>query len=100
MIDLLPQCARCEQFRYEVDGKVLLIQPGVIECHDVLVLELLEDPDLGKQALPFCWRVRKIIDFDLIPSDLDALSLIKGFEHSLECSAAKHNIILQAMDLR
>lgn len=94
LLDLLSQCARCEQLGYEVDREVLLIQPGVVERHDVLVLQLLEDPDLGKQTLTFCWGVCKVIHFDLIPCNLDALSLIKGLENSFERSSSKHNIIL------
>lgn len=94
----LPQSARGEQLRDEVDGEVFLVQPAVVEGHDVLVLQLLQHPDLCKQPLPLCWRIGQVIHFDLVPGHLDALSLIKGLEHGLECAPPQHSIILQCID--
>jgi hypothetical protein len=39
--DSLPQCARREELRDEIDRHGLAVQPGVVEGHDVLVLQLL-----------------------------------------------------------
>lgn len=41
--------------------------------HDVLVLQLLEHPDLRKQALALSRRGHQVVDLDLVPRNLDAL---------------------------
>ena len=53
---VLAQRAAGEQLRDEVDGLGAVVEPGVVERHDVAVFELFEDPDFGKKAVPLLAR--------------------------------------------
>ena len=68
--DVLSQCARSEELGDEVDCVALLLKPGVVEGHDVLVLQLFQHPDLGEQPIPVLLGGHQLIHPYLIPRHL------------------------------
>ncbi len=93
--DSLPQGSRGEELCDEIDCVGLLVQPGVVECHDILVLQLFKDPNLCKQAVTVLLGGYEVVDTDLVPSYLHSLFLVKTLVHRLEGTSAKHMVRLQ-----
>ncbi len=91
---VLPQRPRREELGDEVHGEVLLVEPAVEEAHDVLVLQLLQHADLGKEPLALPRRHHQVVDLDLVPRDLDAVGLVKGLVDGLERAAAQDGGVL------
>jgi len=96
LLPVLPERPRREQLRDEVDRRVRVVEPAVVEGHDVAVLELLEHSDLGKQPVALSRRAARARGLahelghaDLVPGDLGALLLVKGLVDGLEGAAAE-----------
>mmetsp|Transcript_17782 Transcript_17782/g.53545 ORF Transcript_17782/g.53545 Transcript_17782/m.53545 type:complete len:298 (+) Transcript_17782:4301-5194(+) len=87
---VLAQGARSEQLSDEVDAVVLGVQPGVVETHDIFVLQLLEHPDLREQAISLLLAVHQLHNSDLVPSDFCALLLIEPLVNCFERSTAQN----------
>lgn len=96
LLPVLPERPRREQLRDKVDRRVRVVEPAVVEGHDVAVLELLEHADLGKQPVPLAGRAARargladeLCHADLVPGDLGAFLLVEGLVDSLEGAAAE-----------
>mmetsp|Transcript_3161 Transcript_3161/g.5419 ORF Transcript_3161/g.5419 Transcript_3161/m.5419 type:complete len:237 (-) Transcript_3161:439-1149(-) len=88
LLAVLAQRAAGEQLSDEVNSEVLVVQPRVKESHDVLVLELLQNADLGEQALPIRRRGHQVVHLDLVPGHLQPILIVKSLVHCLEGSTS------------
>ena len=93
LFPVLPQRARREELGDEVDGRGAVVEPAVVEGHDVAVLELLEHADLREEPVALGRAARRLADelrhADLVPGDLGALFLVEGLVDRLEGAAAE-----------
>ncbi len=99
----LSQCAICEELGGEANRARVLVEPPVVERHDVLVLQSLQDSNFREDAVPLVFaRPLEFVDDHLVPGDLrgdggeegafavasfwshlDAELLVKGLVHAL-----------------
>lgn len=93
--NLLSQRTIREELRDEVQGVVLFIQPIIIKCHYVLVLQTFEHTYFCKEARFMALLLDSPSESNFVPSHFDTLPPIKSLENCLERPSAKNVIKLQ-----
>ena len=93
LLPVLPERPRGEQLGDEVDGRVRVVEPAVVEGHDVAVLQLFQDADLREEPVALGGAARRLADelghSDLVPGDFRAFLLVESLVDRLEGAAAE-----------
>lgn len=88
LLPVVPEAAGGAGFSDEVESVFVGIFPEVVEGYDVVVLESLEQLDLGAQPDDDGGVAAEVPEADLVPGDVAAFVLVEGSVHFLHCAAA------------